>query len=187
MICLSVQYNFHVGSPAVKLFLTFNTPWWRDVGIRNIITDLPTKQSFEMFVRPDNTSLFLAMYIIGERTMYWKSLLPDKYTDENNIGSNKLNKRLVDHALRYISEAMGVSRSDIPEPTGGAVQVWEPAVYALLPGFDWRRVRERMSRPDPSSHVYINAFGMPGDTDWTNGAIRTAEYTLNKYFGLDPY
>ena len=171
----------------MKLFLTFNTPWWRDVGIRNIITDLPTRHSFEMFVRPDNSSLFLAMYIIGEPTLYWKSLLSDKYTNENNIGSNKLNKRLVDHALMYISEAMGVSRSDIPEPTGGAVQVWEPAVYALLPGFDWRRVRDRMSRPDPFSHVYINAYGMLRDSAWTNGAMRTAEYTLTRHFGLDPY
>ena len=145
----------------------------------------------EYLVKPDNTSLLL-FYITGDQVEYWKYLLDGRHIFEQNAGQFNVTQKVVEFVLTDTAETMGISREDIPEPTMGAVHIWESdpvgfAWYAVKPGFDYRDVRERMSKPDDDYEVYTATFGEANSTEWTNGAVQTADHTLVKHFGLTPF
>ena len=145
----------------------------------------------EYHVQPDNTSLLL-FYITGDQVEYWKWLLDGRHIFEQNAGQFNVTQKVVEFVLTDTAETMGISREDIPEPTIGAVHIWDSdpvgfAWYAIKPGFDYRDVRERMSKPDDDYEVYTATFGEYLSSEWMNGGVQTAEYILVKHFGLKSF
>ena len=181
-------------APAVKFFLAFDKPWWRHLAsTRRILTDLPSRTTLEMEVRPDDSSLLLASYTDGTKVQYWEGLMADTVAKVNQGSQYNVSQAMIDHVLMNIAEAFGISVKDIPPPTGAMVQFWNSdeighAWYTIKAGFDWKDVRDRMSKPRTDYEVYsASTYGFDEDPWWVDGSLKVAEYTLQKHFNLKPY
>lgn len=185
------------GVPACKIFLTFDTPWWRDVpngpgrigkntyGVSH--TDLPLRQCY--YLGMDETTgegLMLASYADGDAVTFWRALM-----DDSGRGRN-LRSDLGDRARREIgrqlSEMHGV---DVPPPTGGLFIDWCQAPYGggwhnWQPGWKSWEVVDRMRRPMSDWPLYICGEAWSAAQGWTEGALGSAESMLQTGFGLAP-
>ena len=185
----------HRGTPAVKAFLQFQRPWWRDLkDMRRVVTDLPTRQTLEMEVRPDGSALLLATYSSGENVEFWEGLMKRGTVIEGNVISHyNITDVMLETVITLIAESMGLEKDNIPSPIGAGVQIWNSdpvgyAWYTLLPGYDWRDVRDRMSKPHKDYEVYVvSTFGHWEHSKWADGTVEVAEYTLDKHFNIPHY
>jgi monoamine oxidase len=105
--------------PAVKLYLWYDRPWWRDHGeaIR-LTTDLPPRKLFYFGRDPVRPAALLAAYTDGRDTEPWLELA----AGERSVGS-PVPQAMLDAAFSYLREIH--PRVDpLPEPVGSAFSAW---------------------------------------------------------------
>jgi len=192
--------------PSFKLLMLFDQEWWKQVKIRGYtlqrygptITDLPLRMiwyfdDLKMHYNdgrqaPANYWALLASYSDMVTEQFWKgleTLVPGSSPSAPVIPAPP---EMVNMALDQLERVHGMP---IPQPVAAVFKDWgaDPfgaGYHAWAVGPQPWDTYVRMFHPMDSYQVYICGEAYSLDQGWVEGALRTAETVLLKYFGIPP-
>jgi len=195
-----------VGRPASKIFLGYDRPWWRDLGITSGRgdTDYPLRQCYYFNTEgeqpggdPGNTnSLLMAGYHDGNSVEFWSAFFDGKtfphrlrYNPDDDlhlIDPKEVPPELIREAHRQVQMIHGI---DIPEPYTALYMDWEQDPYGGA-WHTWRvhvrsdEIMPRIRKPLTDLPVYICGEAFSQEQGWVQGALHTAEHVLQDHLGL---
>jgi lysine 2-monooxygenase len=194
---------------AFKLFLAYERPWWRALGLvaGRSVTDLPVRQIYYLGTEADQeggrpwfNSLLMASYNDIGTVPFWKGLeegLPyagyepscGSMETANALGPNELpaTDQMVRNAHKQVEEVHGLP--EIPEPYAAVYHSWNEDPYGggwheWKAGFRLDEIMCRMRKPVPEQDIFIVGEAYSFGQGWVEGALDTAESTLEEFFGL---
>jgi hypothetical protein len=190
---------------ASKLFLSYTEPWWQQLSppiqTGRSDTDLPLRQCYYFGTQssgPDaGMSLLMASYNDGMTDEFW-----DTYLKRSQYGPHQppymgRHSGLIDPRLlaphdmvmevqRELTEmhnfpvpapAAAIYHNWVEDPIGAGWYFWNPHVRS------WE-VAPRIRQPMPGYPVYVCGSCYSENQGWVEGALNTAEMTLESMFGL---
>jgi monoamine oxidase len=194
---------------AFKLFLAYESPWWRALGLvaGRSVTDLPIRQTYYFGTEaeqqgglPFMNSLLMASYNDISTVPFWKGLESGKPYEgyrpsclEPGVASVvpktefPATDQMVQIANRQVAEVHALPELPMPysavyhswneDPYGGGWHEWK-ANYRL------DEIMCRMRKPVPALDIHIVGEAYSYGQGWVEGALDTAESTLQDFFGL---
>ena len=183
--------------PASKLFLTFAEPWWKTAPMPvergQSATDLPIRLCYYLGSEANGASLLLGSFTDSIGVEYWNGYFAqgrDPSAEAAPLPADALLRKpppaMLRDAVRQLSLMHGV---DAPEPLSAAFVDWGADPYGGGYHFwnahvqSWK-VMPRIRRPAPGANVFLCGEAFSAKQGWVEGAINTAERTLETYFGL---
>jgi lysine 2-monooxygenase len=194
---------------AFKLFLAYERPWWRALGLvaGRSVTDLPVRQIYYFGTEADQeggkpwfNSLLMASYNDMGTVPFWKGLEEGKpylgfrpscgSEDAGNAlapGDLPATDQMVRVAHKQVEEVHGLP--EIPLPYAAVYHSWNEDPYGggwheWKAGFRLDEIMCRMRKPVPEQDIYIVGEAYSYSQGWVEGALDTAESTLQEFFGL---
>ncbi|TGE22265.1 amine oxidoreductase [Hymenobacter aquaticus] len=196
---------------AFKLFLAYERPWWRALGLVSgrSVTDLPVRQVFYFGTEaeqpqglPYMNSLLMASYNDISTVPFWKGLEKGKeypgympaciepgVTDVIPDMEFRATDEMVQAANRQVAEVHALP--EIPMPYSAVYHSWNEDPY----GGGWHewkanyrldQIMHQMLKPVADQDIHIVGEAYSYDQGWVEGSLDTAEAMLQKYFQLDP-
>lgn len=196
---------------AFKLFLAYERPWWRALGLvaGRSVTDLPIRQVFYFGTEgeqkeglPYMNSLLMASYNDISTVPFWKGLEDgEPYRGYRPAclepGTDEVMPRMefpatdemVNVANRQVAEVHALP--ELPMPYSAVYHSWNDDPY----GGGWHEwkanyrldeVMCRMRKPVPAHDIHIVGEAYSYGQGWVEGSLTTAESTLQDFFGLKP-
>jgi len=194
---------------AFKLFLAYESPWWRALGLvaGRSVTDLPIRQTYYFGTEaeqegglPFMNSLLMASYNDISTVPFWKGLengdpykgyrpscLEPGVTSVMPTMEFPATEQMVQIANRQVAEVHALPELPLPcsavyhtwneDPYGGGWHEWK-ANYRL------DEIMCRMRKPVPEHDIHIVGEAYSYGQGWVEGALDTAESTLQEFFGL---
>jgi hypothetical protein len=194
---------------AFKLFLAYERPWWRALGLvaGRSVTDLPVRQIYYFGTeaeqpsgKPWFNSLMMASYNDIGTVPFWKGLeqgkpyqgfTPSCGSHSEALASDELpaTEQMVRIAHKQVEEVHGLP--EIPLPYAAAYHSWNEDPYGggwheWKAGYRLDEIMCRMRKPLPKQDIYIVGEAYSFGQGWVEGALDTAESTLQDFFGLKP-
>ena len=194
---------------AFKLFLAYERPWWRSLGLvaGRSVTDLPIRQTYYFGTEgeqkdglPFMNSLLMASYNDISTVPFWKGLEEGKHyagyrpsclepgvKDVMPKMEFPATEEMVQVANKQVAEVH--SLPEIPMPYSAVYHTWNENPY----GGGWHEwkanyrldeVMCRMRKPIADQDVYVVGEAYSYGQGWVEGALDTAESTLQDFFGL---
>lgn len=190
------------GRKVMKIFLTFDTAWWNQIGITkgSSSTDLPLSQCWYFDpAHGQGDALLMASYNDTLKTTFWQGLEGGTPFANPNIpapppgfwADQVPSQAMVDEVLRQLTEMHQIDGGvTIPTPKYGAYKDWthDPfggAYSTWNVGVDVPSVALKMLRPDLSLDLHIVGSTFSQDQGWAEGAFTTAEEVMQTYVGLE--
>jgi lysine 2-monooxygenase len=195
--------------PAFKLFLAYERPWWRTLGLvaGRSVTDLPMRQVYYFGTeceqpngKPWLNSLLMASYNDISTVPFWKGLEkgePFKGYRPSCIEPDvqevvkkmefQATEEMVFVANKQVTEVH--AQQEVPMPYSAVYHDWSGNPY----GGGWHewkanyRLDEimcRMRKPVATDNIFIVGEAYSIGQGWVEGALDTAESTLEDFFGL---
>jgi len=196
---------------AFKLFLAYERPWWRALGLvaGRSVTDLPIRQVYYFGTeaeqpegKPWLNSLLMASYNDMGTVPFWKGLEQGKpylgykpscggksTGDMLSLGDLPATDQMVRIAHKQVEELHGIPEIPLPyaavyhswneDPYGGGWHEWKAGVRL-------DEIMCRMRKPVPKHDIHIVGEAYSYGQGWVEGALDTAESTLQDFFGLKP-
>jgi len=194
---------------AFKLFLAYDRPWWRALGLvaGRSVTDLPVRQAYYFGTEaeqegglPYMNSLLMASYNDISTVPFWKGLeigepfkgylpacIEPGVTNPIPPMEFPATDEMVEIANRQMAQIHALP--EIPEPYSAVYHSWNEDPY----GGGWHewkadyRLDEimcRMRKPVADQDIHIVGEAYSYGQGWVEGALDTAESTLEEFFGL---
>jgi lysine 2-monooxygenase len=195
---------------AFKLFLAYEQPWWRSLGLvaGRSVTDLPVRQVYYFGTEgeqkdgyPYMNSLLMASYNDISTVPFWKGLeygepfkgyrpscLEPGVKDVVPKMEFPATEQMVQVANRQVASVHALP--EIPMPYSAVYHTWNEDPY----GGGWHewkanyRLDEimcRMRKPVHGQDIYIVGEAYSYGQGWVEGALDTAESALEDFFGLE--
>jgi hypothetical protein len=195
---------------AFKLFLAYEQPWWRALGLvaGRSVTDLPVRQVYYFGTEgeqkdgyPFMNSLLMASYNDISTVPFWKGLeygdpfkgyhpscLEPGVKDVVPKMEFPATDQMVQVANRQVASVHALP--EIPVPYSAVYHTWNEDPY----GGGWHewkanyRLDEimcRMRKPVRDQDIYIVGEAYSYGQGWVEGALDTAESALEDFFGLE--
>ena len=194
--------------PASKLFLGYEYPWWRAVGVKTGIslTDLPIQECLYFGTESERAggdpqnwrSLMLALFKYPYEHGFWSSIPDDRQATPKYpsvVSQDGLydfqpidaSKHMVQTAQKQLAQMHGLEW--IPEPYVALYLDWakDPyggGWYSWNPGCKPWEVAKQMRHPIPGANVYICGSCYSNVQAWVQGALNSAELMLEEHFNL---
>ncbi len=196
---------------AFKLFLAYESPWWRALGLvaGRSVTDLPIRQTYYFGTEaeqegglPTMNSLLMASYNDISTVPFWKGLETGAEYEgylpaclEPGVGKVVApmefmpTREMVEIANQQVAALHALPQ--VPMPYSAVYHTWNEDPY----GGGWHewkadyridRVMCRMRKPVPSLDIHIVGEAYSYGQGWVEGALDTAESMLQDFFGLKP-
>ncbi len=194
---------------AVKIFMGYEQPWWRPMGLiaGRSVTDLPVRQVYYFGTEceqpgglPFRNSLLMASYNDIGSVPFWKGLESGApFIGHTPACLEKPADAVVPpHEFQITEEMVYIcnrqvaqvhDQEEIPMPYTAVYHDWGEDPY----GGGWHewkanyRIDEimcRMRHPVENQDIYIVGEAYSFDQGWVEGALDTAESTLEDFFGL---
>ncbi len=194
---------------AFKLFLAYESPWWRALGLiaGRSVTDLPVRQTYYFGTEaeqvdgyPFMNSLLMASYNDISTVPFWKGLESGAPYEgyrpsclEPGVKSvippmeSVATKEMVDIANEQVAAIHALPQ--VPQPYSAVYHTWNEDPY----GGGWHewksdyrldQVMCRMRKPVPDVDIYIVGEAYSYGQGWVEGSLDTAESMLQDFFGL---
>lgn len=191
---------------AFKLFLAYERPWWRALGLvaGRSVTDLPVRQVYYFGTEAEQkggepflNSLLMASYNDIGTVPFWKGLedgpvFPgykpscignQPFSSTDHPASNQM--VLIAH--KQVTEVHGLP--EISPPYAAAYHTWNEDPYGggwheWKAGYRLDQIMCRMRKPVAQQDIYIVGEAYSYGQGWVEGALDTAESTLEDFFGL---
>ncbi|MEY2442848.1 MAG: hypothetical protein QOJ46_2274 [bacterium] len=196
---------------AFKLFLAYESPWWRALGLvaGRSVTDLPIRQTYYFGTEADQedglpymNSLLMASYNDISTVPFWKGLETGaRYPGyrpsclEPGVDSVILpqefppTQEMVEVANQQVAAVHALPQ--IPMPYSAVYHSWNEDPY----GGGWHewkadyrldQVMCQMRKPVAGVDIHIVGEAYSFGQGWAEGSLDTAESTLHEFFGLEP-
>ncbi len=194
---------------AFKMFLAYETPWWRSLGLvaGRSVTDLPIRQTYYMGTEceqpggePTLHSLLMASYNDIGTVPFWKGLEAGKaftgyVPDSLNCAPEQV---VLQHEFQITEDMVTTAHQQVttlhnqqqlPPPYSAVYQEWGDDPY----GGGWHewkanyrldQIMCRMRHPVADQEIYIVGEAYSYEQGWVEGALNTAESMLEQFFGL---
>jgi flavin-dependent amine oxidoreductase len=187
--------------PAFKLFLAYEEPWWRELGISSgpSVTDLPIRQTYYFGVEETERALLMSSYNDDRTVAYWQGLA---WTERDEPTAPRLQvsgeggpsqvfvapPEMIRHAQMQLARMHGL---DVPTPYlaayrnwgappfGGAWHLWRVNADSVAVGM-------RMRRPLFEYNVHVCGEAYSGIQAFIEGALTSTELVLQEQLGLPP-
>ncbi len=190
--------------PLFKIALCYETCWWeRVVGPGShgkSVTDLPMRQVYYWKVNPEDSQGVVLIYDGGLLKSYWEQLdhaegshrpaqVAARRTGVPLWSDFAAPSRVIFEAHRQLLELHGLASNDVPAPYSAACMSWSRDPYGGGSHF-WNmgvrshEVAEKILHPVEPLPVFICGECWSHDQGWVEGALKTAETMLQRYFGL---
>jgi hypothetical protein len=194
---------------AFKLFLAYEQPWWRALGLvaGRSVTDLPVRQIYYFGTEgeqehglPYMNSLLMASYNDISTVPFWKGLengepyqgyrpscLEPGVKDIVPATEFPATDEMIQVANRQVAQVHALP--ELPLPYSAVYHTWNEDPY----GGGWHEwkanyrldeVMCRMRKPVVEHDIYIVGEAYSYSQGWVEGALDTAESTLREFFGL---
>jgi hypothetical protein len=194
---------------AFKLFLAYERPWWRALGLvaGRSVTDLPIRQTYYFGTEceqqnglPYMNSLLMASYNDISTVPFWKGLeIGDQYKgympsciepgvkDPMPKMEFPATDEMVQIANRQVASVHALP--EIPMPYSAVYHTWNEDPY----GGGWHEwkanyrldeVMCKMRKPVAKQDIYIVGEAYSYGQGWVEGALDTAESMLEEFFKL---
>ena len=203
---LQRKLQYVTGTPAFKLCLVYENPWWQNftdnTGAKKgwtdgySVTDLPVRQVFYGMgmgpVTEGNQRVLLATYADTDAALYWEGLaqvssnVPRLQEGAKFVqaGPGKL-VRAVERQLCALLQINGPLPQPLfagfmnwaADPYGGAWHEWQPGVNLIS-------AIPEMRQPIPGLPVYLCGEAYSWVQAWIEGALMSAERMLEDHFQL---
>jgi len=196
---------------AFKLFLAYERPWWRTLGLvaGRSVTDLPVRQVYyfgteceQVGGQPFLNSLLMGSYNDISTVPFWKGLEEGPAFKgyrpsclEPGVAADAIvpkmecvaTDQMVDIANRQMAEIH--AQPEIPSPYSAVYHDWSNDPYGggwheWKAGFRLDEIMCQMRKPVASHDIYIVGEAYSYGQGWVEGALDTAESTLEDFFGL---
>jgi monoamine oxidase len=193
---------------AFKLFLSYERPWWRALGLVSgrSVTDLPIRQIYYFGTESEQpggnpwfNSLLMASYNDIGTVPFWKGLeegdpykgyapsCGDAHPGSLSPGELPATDLMVRIAHKQVEEVHGIP--EIPLPYAAAYHSWDDDPYGggwheWKAGFRLDEIMCRMRKPVARHDIYIVGEAYSYNQGWVEGALDIAESTLQDFFGL---
>jgi hypothetical protein len=197
---------------AFKLFLAYERPWWRSLGLvaGRSVTDLPIRQAYYFGTESEQkggepwlNSLLMASYNDISTVPFWKGLEAGEpfkgfvpacheagVTMDNIIvpTKNRATEEMVSVANRQLAEVH--AQQEIPQPYSAVYHDWSSDPY----GGGWHewkanyridQIMWKMLKPVDQDDIFIVGEAFSIGQGWVEGALDTAETMLEKYYKLE--
>lgn len=195
--------------PAFKLFLAYERPWWRALGLvaGRSVTDLPIRQVYYFGTESEQeggqpwlNSLLMASYNDISTVPFWKGLeagpafkgyrpacIEADNTDVILPMENKATDEMVFVANKQVGEVH--AQQEIPRPYSAVYHDWSGDPY----GGGWHewkanyrldKIMWQMLKPVDAEDIFIVGEAYSIGQGWVEGALCTAEQMLESYFAL---
>jgi len=189
--------------PLFKAFIAYPSPWWTQANVTQgrSVTDLPLRQVYYWYTgKSAEDSLLLATYDDTDDVGFWAGLAvdPQRYGPEPNDPkaewtAYRAPRAMVHELHRQLLLVHGLSNTTPPpplpseavfqdwgkDPFGGGVNFWNVGVKSWDAG-------KAMEKPVRLAPVYVVGEAYSDSQGWVEGALRSAENVLTRYFGLPP-
>lgn len=174
-----------VDSQAVKAYLSYDRPWWTDLGIETgrSVSDSVLRQHFYLSSDRSRPALLLAGYAFGDVAA---DLLAPLVPEASSDSSNELSAASRQGITSVLSEVHGI---EVPQPIGAVAQRWSDSDDGTVPLWGpgdtpHRRMRAAIT---PVSGVSLHVCGdaLSLNQGWVMGALETASLVLQQGFGVD--
>ncbi|NWD71210.1 FAD-dependent oxidoreductase [Pseudomonas gingeri] len=196
---------------AFKLFLAYEQPWWRALGLvaGRSVTDLPVRQIYYMGTEceqkggePTLNSLLMASYNDIGTVPFWKGLEGGApfvgHTPVNLAGLLKSEPVVPRSQFTVSDEMVRVAQMqvtqvhdqvELPRPYSAVYHAWDADPY----GGGWHEWKAnyrldqiicRMRHPVENQQIHIVGEAYSYGQGWVEGALTVAESTLQDFFGL---
>lgn len=176
-----------IAYPALKLYLWYDRPWWRDDGFagHRMTTDLPLRKSFYLdsieATDEPGPALLLAGYGDGTDLDVWRTL--DAVAEAFGDPTHAAPEAFLREAEGYLGQMHGMK--SLPKPLGSAVRYWgaDPRMagwHYWAAGSDSTEVKERISQPDAALPVYVCGEAWSTAKAWIEGALESAEAVVDR-------
>jgi lysine 2-monooxygenase len=194
---------------AYKLFLAYERPWWRALGLvaGRTVTDLPVRQIYYFGTESEQkdglpylNSLLMASYNDIGTVPFWKGLEDGKpypgyrpaclepgVTNIMPTTGYTATEDMVELANKQVAEAHSIPQ--LPMPYSAVYHTWDADPY----GGGWHewkanyRLDEimcRMRKPVDDQDIFIVGEAYSYGQGWVEGALDTAESTMQEFFNL---
>jgi lysine 2-monooxygenase len=194
---------------AFRLFLAYEQPWWRALGLvaGRSVTDLPVRQIYYLGTEgeqkqglPFMNSLLMTSSNDSSVVPFWKGLENgEPYSGYRpNCLESEVKKIMpttefaaTDALIQVVNRQVAQvhSLSEIPMPYSALYHSWNEDPY----GGGWHKwkanyrldkVMCRMRKPVAECDIHIVGEAYSYNQGWVEGALDTAESTLQEFFGL---
>ena len=196
---------------AFKLLLAYETPWWRSLGLvaGRSVTDLPVRQIYyfgtegeQQDGEPFLNSLLMASYNDMGTVPFWKGLeRGEAFKGRAPAGLQagaapgapatgfRTTAEMVDVASRQIAQVHALPQ--VPEPYAAVYHTWNEDPYGggwheWKANFRLDRIMCQMRKPVAAHDIHIVGEAYSLGQGWVEGALDTAESTLQDFFGMKP-
>lgn len=187
-----------------KVFFTFEKPWWNESAISPgalapadvaaAYTDLPIQQCYYFGARSSSApALLMAAYADAAGAGFWSPLASAESGDHSNAAlgaEDALLLRCPNVLMTSARAQLGVLHHDVPVPAPKSALFFDWGVdphggawHGWAPHFKSWEVRPWMRQPNPSLDLFICGEAYSQRNGWVEGAINSAEKTLER-FGL---
>lgn len=194
---------------AFKLFLAYERPWWRALGLVSgrSVTDLPVRQIYYFGTEAEQqggfpflNSLLMASYNDIGTVPFWKGLeagerypgyrpacLEPGVTDVMPEMEFPATTEMVRIANQQVATVHALP--EIPTPYSAVYHSWNEDPYGggwheWKAGYRLDEIMCRMRKPVDDQDVFIVGEAYSFGQGWVEGALDTAESTLQEFFGL---
>ncbi|MDD0974005.1 flavin monoamine oxidase family protein [Pseudomonas fontis] len=196
---------------AFKLFLAYEQPWWRALGLvaGRSVTDLPVRQVYYMGTEceqehgePTLNSLLMASYNDIGTVPFWKGLEGGEdfqgYAPNNLKGAYGINEVVPRTQFQVSDEMVRIAQRqvtqvhdqvELPAPYSAVYHAWDADPY----GGGWHEwkanyrldlIIHKMRHPVDDQAIYIVGEAYSYGQGWVEGALTVAESTLQDFFKL---
>lgn len=201
---------------AFKLFLAYETPWWRSLGLvaGRAVTDLPVRQVYYFGTEaqqeggyPFLNSLLMATYNDISTVPFWKGMEVGKHednkqykgympaciepgvTDPMPVTEFPASAEMVQVANLQVATVHALP--EIPNPYSAVYHSWNEDPYGggwheWKAGYRLDEIMCRMRKPIAGEDLHIVGEAYSYGQGWVEGALDTAESMLQEFFSLKP-
>ncbi len=186
--------------PLTKINLYFESRWWFDryqVSAGGSFTDLPMAQFYCYWPMDPNQQegpASMTIYCDFDRTTYWEELqgIGTPFAPASGLAqpanSTPASSYVVEQAMRQLREFFG--SENLPGPLLSTYVRWGSDQFgdgdhSWIVGADDKAIMQRLLNPI-SGKVYICGEAYSDEQAWVDGALRSTDTLLQRYFGLPP-
>lgn len=201
---------------AFKLFMAYETPWWRSLGLvaGRAVTDLPVRQIYYFGTEgaqeggyPFMNSLLMASYNDISTVPFWKGLEADKRDGDAHYKGYRpaclepdakgwmpvtefpASAEMVEVANLQVATVHALP--EIPKPYSAVYHSWNEDPYGggwheWKAGYRLDEIMCRMRKPVAGVDIHIVGEAYSYGQGWVEGALDTAESMLQEFFHMKP-
>ncbi len=179
---LSRALSHLVENDSVKIYLAYDRPWWRDLGLEpgKSVSDGPLRQTIYLQEDPSGASLIMASYSFGRHAL---RAFPSLETSPTEQDAGRLDEAAIRAVTDALSDMHGVT---VPLPIDGRGAHWgDTSIGSDIPlwgpGVEPWKMTHDLIAPLDRRRLFVCGDALSLNQGWVLGALQTTAHVLDRF------